>query len=283
MYLRHLARCSLARLLRAASNHDGLPPWQHAQISKVCWIEQDRRWWASAAYLPASITASSKANGVSQKQLWPWPPSQLTTAGFSKKGKKGKGASDEDEGEAVEEEFSLKPYSKLMDDAIHHLQAAFGKIHTGRASPGLLEPLEVHAHNERLPLYNFATVTVRNAQLLVANVYNAEDVEPVCTAIRHSPLKLQPRVEGKEVQVPVPRPTLDGLNAMMKLVRQEAEKAKTSVRSVRHKALEAVRKEFRAADNRKRAEKEVQKLHDVSIETVEKLRGLKNKELEASH
>eukprot|EP00983_Pelagomonas_calceolata_P024973 785343-Pelagomonas_calceolata.AAC.2 len=43
---------------------------------------------------------------------------------------------------------------------------------------------------------------------------------------------------------------------MMKLVRQEAEKAKASVRSVRHKALEAVKKEFRAADDRKRVEKE---------------------------
>eukprot|EP00983_Pelagomonas_calceolata_P024972 785343-Pelagomonas_calceolata.AAC.1 len=35
--------------------------------------------------------------------------------------------------------------------------------------------------------------------------YGAQDVEPVCTAIRNSPLKLQPRVEGREVQVPIPR------------------------------------------------------------------------------
>eukprot|EP00983_Pelagomonas_calceolata_P001746 58087-Pelagomonas_calceolata.AAC.2 len=47
-------------------------------------------------------------------------------------------------------------------------------VPAGRASPGLLEPIEVQAHNERLPLYNFATVTVRNPHLLVANVYNAE-------------------------------------------------------------------------------------------------------------
>jgi len=47
------------------------------------------------------------------------------------------------------------------------------------------------------------------------------------------------------------------MKAMMKMVRQEAEKAKTSVRSIRHKALEAVKKEYRSADDRKRAEKEV--------------------------
>lgn len=88
-----------------------------------------------------------------------------------------------------------------MDEAVHHLQAALAKIHAGagpqrmaacrastwppranavasahagRASPGLLEPIEVHAHNERLPLHTYATVTVRTPQLLVASVYTAE-------------------------------------------------------------------------------------------------------------
>lgn len=53
------------------------------------------------------------------------------------------------------------------------------------------------------------------------------------------------------------RPTLEGVQAMTKMVRQEAEKGKTSVRSVRHKALEAIKKSFKAVDDRKRFEKEV--------------------------
>lgn len=50
---------------------------------------------------------------------------------------------------------------------------------------------------------------------------------------------------------------MEYIQSMIKLVRQEVEKAKGSVRNVRHKALEAVKKEFRSADERRRTEREV--------------------------
>eukprot|EP00983_Pelagomonas_calceolata_P021211 664687-Pelagomonas_calceolata.AAC.1 len=76
MYLHYLARCNnLARLVRAASYHDGL-------------VGRALPSGAQPACLPitaTSITLSSHASGISQKQLWPWPSSLLTVAGFSKK------------------------------------------------------------------------------------------------------------------------------------------------------------------------------------------------------
>lgn len=63
---------------------------------------------------------------------------------------------------------------RLADQAVSHFQGELGKIHAGRASPGLLEPVTVHAHNERLPLKTFGTVTVRNAQTLAVSVFNAQ-------------------------------------------------------------------------------------------------------------
>jgi ribosome recycling factor len=61
-----------------------------------------------------------------------------------------------------------------MNAAVTHFQAELGKIHTGRASPGLLEVVEVQAHNERLPLKAHGTVTARNATTLVVTPHNAK-------------------------------------------------------------------------------------------------------------
>lgn len=63
-------------------------------------------------------------------------------------------------------------HCRLMAAAVSHFQGELGKIHTGRASPGVLEVIEVAAHNERLPLKALATVTARNATTLVVTPHN---------------------------------------------------------------------------------------------------------------
>jgi ribosome recycling factor len=76
-------------------------------------------------------------------------------------------------------------------------------------------------------------------------------------AIRTSPLSLNPAAEGSEVLVPLPRMTQDTIERMVKLVHLEAEGAHQSIRRARQKGMDAVKKAFKAADEKKRAEKEV--------------------------
>jgi len=202
-------------------------------------------------------------------------------AGKGGKGDKGgsKEAASADGGDAAAAEFSMAPFEKLMSAAVSHFQGELGKIHAGRASPGLLEPVEVSGHSERLPLRAYATVTVRSPSLLAVSVHNPQDTELVAAAIRSSPLRLSARVEGKEIVVPVPRPTLDGLKAMGKLVAQEAEKAKSAIRVARHKALKGIEGAIKADDAVHRAEKEVQKAADRMVAEVDRLKAAKEKEL----
>jgi len=203
--------------------------------------------------------------------------------GDKKGGKRGaqQGA---DEGHAADvPEFSLKPFEDMMGAAISHLQAELASMRTGRASPGLLEPVLVEAHGEKLQLKNYGAVTTRTPQLLVVTVFNPQDLPVVAQAIRDSPLQLQARVEGKEIHVPVPRLTLDMCAKLSKLVHQEAEAAKHSIRTHRHKALDLARRAFAATDERHRAEKEVQKLHDKYVAEVERLKALKDKDIKENH
>lgn len=81
----------------------------------------------------------------------------------------------------------------------------------------------------------------------------------VVKAIRDSPLSLNPTSEGSEVLVKLPRLTKDTIEKMVKLVSSEAEGAHQSIRRVRQKAMDAIKKAFKhaSADERKRTEKEV--------------------------
>ena len=197
------------------------------------------------------------------------------------KGKKGKAIeADDDVGEGAPFDFSVT--EKNMEGAISHFQKELVNIRSGRANPGLLEPITVEsATGRRLQLKQIGTVSQRNASLLVVSVFDSIEVQSVVKAIRESPLKLQAKVESGEIHVPIPKPTTEMLQKMTKLVHQEAEHAKSAVRNSRHKALDSI-KTMQSKDERFRFEKEVQKITDRWVAEIERIRALKEKDIKAN-
>ncbi|EFN54273.1 hypothetical protein CHLNCDRAFT_135841 [Chlorella variabilis] len=156
----------------------------------------------------------------------------------------------------------------LMERALAHLQGELSNIRTGRATPGMLDHLKVDVYGDRLPLKACGSVSVRDPQLLVITVFDVDAVPSVVKAVSESPLRLSPRAEGQEVLVPIPRPTIESLEAMMKVCKVEGEQAKVSVRHARKLAMDAAKK-LGSEDERKRVEREVQKLTDEYVREVE--------------
>jgi len=136
----------------------------------------------------------------------------------------------------------------------------------------------VEAYGDKAPLAALATVGARDAQLLVASVYDPETTAAVEKAIRASPLGLNPRVEGQEILIPVPKPSADTLEAMAKLCKQEVEAAKVSVRNARKQGLVAI-KGLAGEDDKYRAETQLQKLTDQYIKTIEDKGAKKAKDI----
>lgn len=178
--------------------------------------------------------------------------------------------------------FTIQDYDRLMRNALDQLQKELSGMRTGRAHPGLLEPVEVEIQGAKRPLSACASVSAKNAQVLSVTVYNESTLGIVAKAIKESPLKLESRIEGDEILVSVPRPTKQGIENMIKLCHQEVEKAKVAIRQARHKALERARKALDSEEEKKRAEKEVQKLHDKFIAEVDGMKQAKDKDLRAN-
>mmetsp|Transcript_5589 Transcript_5589/g.15993 ORF Transcript_5589/g.15993 Transcript_5589/m.15993 type:complete len:331 (-) Transcript_5589:1259-2251(-) len=213
------------------------------------------------------------------------PPS-LSDGGRRSMGKKGKSKSKGGGGgQAADAEAGTGAASLdfteeklLMDACLLHLENQLRAMRSGRASPGMLEGIKVEAYGDKAPLAALATVGARDAQLLVASVYDPETTAAVEKAIRASPLGLNPRVEGQEILIPVPKPSADTLEAMAKLCKQEVEAAKVSVRNARKQGLVAI-KGLAGEDDKYRAETQLQKLTDQYIKTIEDKGAKKAKDI----
>lgn len=215
--------------------------------------------------------------------------------GGGKKGKKSAAVADVEEGEGEDEDedadedadedvgaevaFEPAEVEALMDAALLALERDLGKLRTGRAAPGMLESLVVEAYGDHTPLQHLGQVTARNAQTLVVSLYDQSLKAAVCKAITESPLGFNPREENDVVVVPVPEMTKETKKEVAKMAARAGETAKQSVRNARKKALDLVKKAKLPEDDTKRAEKEVQKLHDTFIKKATDLTTAKEKSI----
>ncbi|KAK2075607.1 hypothetical protein QBZ16_001715 [Prototheca wickerhamii] len=159
-----------------------------------------------------------------------------------------------------------------MEDVIKHLQKELASLRTGR----LLDHLRVELYGDHMPMKACGTATVRDPQLLVFNAFDPSTSETIAKAIRDSPLGLNPRVEGQDILVPVPRPTAESLKAMKKVCKQEGEQAKASIRHQRKVAMDLAKKAA-SEDDKFRHGKEVEALTQEFVAAIDSLVQAKEK------
>jgi hypothetical protein len=93
---------------------------------------------------------------------------------------------------------------RKMDHVVEHLYHELTAVRTGRASPALLDSVNVDAFGDKQNLSHVATIIMRGPRTLVVTVYDHDTTASVLEAIRSSPLQLSPRLEGGEIIVNVP-------------------------------------------------------------------------------
>eukprot|EP00803_Ostreobium_quekettii_P006075 evm.model.scf_554.5 EVM.evm.TU.scf_554.5 scf_554:72770-74035(-) len=247
-----------------------------SQAPLFCDFDQLRRHTADRAAAPVGELIS----GVQAAPHWALDPRH----GFAKKAKHQKGGRHREEApkdaHVAYEDFSTSEVEATMQRVIERLKGELANIRPGRASPGMLDHVEVRAYGERMPLKSLAAVSVRDPQLLAATVFDPATADAVAKAIRESPLQLTAQLEegGSEILVPLPRPTREGLAAMARVAGKEAEAAKVGVRQARKAGMDAAGG-LGGEDDVKRAERDVQRLTDRYIGEVERIRQAKEREI----
>jgi len=170
-----------------------------------------------------------------------------------------------------------------MRKAVAHLQQEFAGIRTGRATPGLVEKLQVDAYGSAVPLQQLAGISVPEPRVLVITPYDKGTMKPIEKAIQASDLGINPSNDGQVMRLVFPALTEDRRKELVKLVRQRAEEGRVAVRNIRRQArheLEALEKDGDISKNDlDRAEKDLEKLTHGVIDDVDQMLEHKEKEL----
>jgi ribosome recycling factor len=173
--------------------------------------------------------------------------------------------------------------TRRMDGALETLRREFAGLRTGRASPGLLEPVRVEAYGSEMPLPQVGTIAVPEARLITVQVWDRTMVNNVVKAIRDCGLGLNPAADGQLVRVPIPQLTGERRIELAKAAHRYAEGAKVAVRGVRRDGMEQTKalekRHIISQDDEKHWETEIQKLTDGYIKRVDEALVEKDKEI----
>lgn len=178
--------------------------------------------------------------------------------------------------------FKIDDYKKRMDGALTALQHEFGGLRTGRASPSLLDPIQVEAYGGVSPLNQVAGVSVPEPRMITVQVWDRSIVQAVDKAIRASNLGLNPIIDGQSLRIPIPPLTGERRAELAKVAGKYAEQARIAVRNVRRDAMDHLKKLEKdhaiSQDEHKKLGEDVQKATDDHIRKIDE--ALKHKEEE---
>jgi ribosome recycling factor len=175
----------------------------------------------------------------------------------------------------LEAEMSME---KSVDYMIHE----FAAVRTGKASPGLVENVDVQAYGSTMKLKQLALITTPEPRLLVVQPFDAGTVPDIERALKESKIGIMPAVDGKIIRLPIPELSEERRKDLVRSLGKMAEEARVRVRSNRRTALDEAKK-LKAAgelseDGMHGLEAEVQKLTDRFVKSVDD--HLKHKEAE---
>ena len=178
---------------------------------------------------------------------------------------------------------------ELIDDArvrmaksVEAIRHEFGSVRTGRASPALLDRINVEYYGTSTQLKQLATISAPEPRLLTIQPYDKSSIKAIERAIQESDIGLTPNNDGNLIRLGVPELTEERRKQLVRVVRHIAEEGRVAVRNIRRDVMHDLRELKEAgeagSDDEHRAEVELQKVTDTRIHELDEL--LKQKEAE---
>jgi ribosome recycling factor len=177
----------------------------------------------------------------------------------------------------------------LLQDAREHMTKSveatrqkFQSVRTGRASPSLLDRINVDYYGAVTPLRQLSTISAPEPRLLTVQPYDKSSIKAIERAIMESDLGLTPNNDGQLIRLVIPELNEERRKQLVKVVRGMTEEGKVALRNIRRDVMHDL-KELRdageaGADDEHRAEEALQKLTDDKVKELDNL--LKGKEAE---
>ena len=160
-----------------------------------------------------------------------------------------------------------------MEKAVEYMTHEFAAVRTGKASPALVENIDVEAYGSNMKLKQLALITTPEPRLVVIQPFDASQVQAIEKAIKESKIGINPNVDGKIIRLPIPQLTEERRKELVKGIKQMGEEARVRVRSARREGMDGIKKAKTsggiADDDLERFESEIQKLTDHWVRKID--------------
>src|ERR1700756_1772158 len=169
-----------------------------------------------------------------------------------------------------------------MEKSVDYMVHEFAAVRTGKASPALVENIDVQAYGANMKLKQLALITTPESRLLVLQPFDASTVQDIERALKESNIGITPSVDGKIIRLPIPELSEERRKELAKSLSRMAEEARVRVRANRRTALDEGKKLKTTGgvseDELRDLEDEIQKLTDRFVKSIDD--HLKHKEAE---
>ena len=180
---------------------------------------------------------------------------------------------------------ALKAYEAKMNKSIDSVSADFAAVRAGRANASVLDRITVDYYGSATPIQQIAAISSPDPRALVITPWDGTALKSIEKAIQNSDLGINPQNDGRCIRLNFPQLPEERRKELVKQVRKYGEGGKVAIRNIRRDAMDAIKKMEKNSeiteDDRKQAEKDLQKLTDDSCKKVDDLTAKKEKELMA--
>ncbi len=177
----------------------------------------------------------------------------------------------------------LKNCNTKMKKAFEIFNQDLSSLRTGRANVSMLDIIKVDIYGQNMSINQVGTLTTPDSRTLNIQVWDANNVPLIDSAIKKSSLGVNPQIDGQLIRIPIPSLNEERRVELKKVMGTLAEKAKVSIRNIRREANDTMKKNLKdkktSEDEFKKYEKKIQNSTDSQIEELEKRLKEKEKEI----
>lgn len=177
----------------------------------------------------------------------------------------------------------IKELKPRLLKTVDYLKDQLKKIRTGRANTALVENIEVEVYGSKMPINQLATVSVPEARSILIAPWDKNNIEVISKAIQAAEIGINPSVAEESIRINLPPMTEEKRKDLVKVVKDNMEKARVSVRNIRKEYVqyvdEGLRESLISEDAAERKRKEIDDVVKEINEKIEKMGEDKEKEI----
>ena len=155
-----------------------------------------------------------------------------------------------------------------MKKTVDHTLHEFSAIHTGKATPAMVESVMVDAYGSPTQLKACAAISTPDARLIQIQPWDGSLIKNIIKGIQEANLGFNPIPDGKIIRIPLPDMSRERRQEFVKNAHRLAEEGRVHVRNVRRDVMESVKKAKLPEDEAKRLEKDIQAATDAAIKSI---------------